>query len=133
MKATNRLRILGTAAVLTLSGALPLTASTQAGASPWSGSVYLTGHAHCFSPTDRVAWVYVKDSDGEQGWASHTSGLGQSTYGFQFTRIPGGSTTATVTWGCSLGSYMTSFGLARPTVGGSASRNVCPSAVLPCT
>ncbi|MEU6314022.1 hypothetical protein [Streptomyces sp. NPDC047014] len=121
-----RTRALLSATALAATALLPLTA-TPAQAWPNSGSVLLNGKIGCnYASSNTVTWAWVQSSHGESGWASLGSGGMTRPYSFQFNRVPTSTTTVTVKWGCATdGEHATSFGLNRPSTGGTATRNIC--------
>lgn len=123
-------------AVIALSGVgsvfVDAATTSSAGAWPTSGNVTLTGNVKTWALTGSplVNNLWVKDSDGEQGWASvwgmhsgHTGQLG--SYSFNFTRIPFGNSTVYYTLYTSRGSFSGQFGLSRPLIGSNAVVDIC--------
>lgn len=103
---------------LLIGGAGMLGSSTNAGATPWNSNVTLQGKAIACS--SGASWVWVEGSNGERGWA--TRGTGR--YSFHFKRVPAGGMTVRVNYGNNVCKKSTSFGLKRPAVGTTATRNV---------
>ncbi len=99
-----------------LSLAASLTSPAEAW--PWDPNVTLQGSSHCGVPA--TTWVYVKASNGEQGWA--TNGAGH--YKFNFHHVGTGGITVHVTYGEPGWSCHDDFGVNRPAVGTSATRNL---------
>jgi hypothetical protein len=99
-------------------GAAAISAQ-PASAWAWSGSVTLQGTSWCGAGNNST-WVWVSASNGEQGWA--TNGTGR--YKFDFKNIPTSGTTVTVTYGNRGFNCKDTFGVQRPTVGTSATRNL---------
>jgi hypothetical protein len=90
----------------------------DAGAWAWDPNVTLSGSAHCGLPS--ATWVYIKASDGEQGWA--TNGVGH--YLFNFHHIGTGTVWVHATFGEVGASCHADFGVNRPTWGTGATRNL---------
>jgi len=95
-----------------------LAPASQAGATAWNPNVTLKGRAIACSSS--ATWVWVEASNGERGWATQPGG----NYNFNFKRVPTSGMTVTVKFGNSVCSRSATFGLNRPTVGTTATRNV---------
>jgi hypothetical protein len=93
----------------------------------WDSNVTLQGHISCPAwggPFDHVNWMYVQGNTGDAGWAWLGGGY-NSPYSFAMHHVPGGSEYVIVSYGCSAsGSHSTGFGVSRPAVGTSATRNI---------
>ena len=91
-------------------------AAAPAGANPVSGTVVMSGYAKCggnlWNP--RASWMWVKASDGEQGWAY----LSHGNWSFTLTKVPSWGTWVSWSWGCQNGAQK-SYGrnVNRPLVG----------------
>lgn len=90
----------------------------SASAWAWDPSVTLQGRAIACS--SNATWVWVQASNGEAGWATQSGG----NYRFNFRRVPTSGMSVTVRFGNNLCSRSTSFGLNRPAIGTTATRNV---------
>lgn len=103
-----------------------VAASVPAQAWSWSSQVTLTGTVKVIYHPG-ITGVYVSGSDGEHGWASLGSGNGYSrAYSFKFYNVPGGSG-IWVNWTVytNNGSFSNGFGVARPSTGANAVRDLC--------
>lgn len=120
MTGISRRSLRSVAGLLLLMGATLGTnfVPSQAGATAWNPTVTLQGTSVCAGRG--TTWVWVQASNGERGWA--TNGTGR--YRFTFRRVPTSGMTVTVNYGNSTFSCRDAFGLNRPTVGTSATRNV---------
>ena len=98
--------------------ALAVAAPSQAHAWAWSPSVTLQGSSICAGRG--TTWVWVEASNGERGWATYGTG----NYRFNFTRVPTSGITVRVNYGNSTFKCTDSFGVQRPAVGTTATRNV---------
>lgn len=119
MNKTMIKRLAGLALTASTMGGLAATDAAPASAWAWSGSVTLQGSSMCgaLNPT---TWVWVSASNGESGWA--TAGSGR--YSFNFKRVPTSGMTVRVNYGNSTFKCTDSFGVNRPAVGTSATRNL---------
>lgn len=114
----------GTMALLMLLGTVVGTGafigSTPDRSEAWatSGNVTLQGRAIACSGA--ATWVWVEGSNGERGWATQAGG----NYRFNFRNVPTRTMTVRVNFGRPGCSRTTTFGLNRPSVGTSATRNV---------
>lgn len=110
-----------------ITASLFATTSTPANAWPWDPTVTLNGKIGCnYSTSNTVQWAWVSSSDGESGWASLGSGGITRPYSFTFHHAPTSTMTVTVNWGCAVdGKHSTSFGVNRPAVGETATRDIC--------
>lgn len=113
----KKLAALISAAAVSVGGLAILTPAT-AGAWAWDPNVTLQGTSVCAGRG--TTWVWVSASNGERGWA--TNGTGR--YSFRFARVGTGGTTVTVNYGNSTFRCTDTFGLNRPAVGTTATRNV---------
>ncbi len=105
-------------AAIVLSTLTLIGPSNTAGAYAWNPTVTLQGSARCnFTKT---TWVWVEGSNGERGWATNGTG----GYRFTFKRVPTSGMTVRVNFGQRNSNCTAKFGLNRPTVGTSATRNV---------
>ncbi len=111
-------RVAAIAVTLAVGGASLVGTAPSADAWAWDPNVTLRGRAIACSSA--ATWVWVEGSNGERGWATQPGG----NYSFRFTRVPTSGMTVKVNFGNRLCSKSTSFGLNRPTVGTSATRNV---------
>ena len=114
-RASRSLVLLATIVLSTLTLIGP---DNPAGATAWNPTVTLQGSAICKS--SRATWVWVEASNGERGWATNGSGA----YRFTFRRVPTSGMTVRVNYGNSTFSCTTKFGVNRPAVGTTATRNV---------
>jgi hypothetical protein len=112
-------------------GTLALTAGVLVPRSEawwWDPHVTLNGTISCPWTLlgDRVQWAWVSASDGESGWASlGAPGKNSAPYKFNFSKVPSGGMTVTVTVGCSaVGQRQANFGVKRPAVGNYATVNI---------
>ncbi len=114
-----------TGALAGVGGAL-ITAQAPASAWSWSSQVTLTGNVKTIYHPG-IQSVYVTGSDGERGWAtlSNVSTYGASYY-FKFNNVGGGSGIH-VNWTVYTrsGSFANGFGVARPSTGANAVRDLC--------
>jgi len=118
-KPTGAFRRAAACALVASAIGLSLAGAAQpAGAWAWDPNVMLQGRAIVCSRA--ATWVWVEASNGERGWATRPGG----NYSFQFRRIPPSGVTVRVNFGHSSCSRSTSFGLKRPAVGTSATRDV---------
>lgn len=109
--------------------AICVGAAPQANAWSWSSQVTLTGTVKVvYHPG--ITGVYVSGSDGESGWATIGGGQYSSSYYFKFYHVGGGSGTQ-VNWTVytNNGTFSNSFGVARPTTGANAVRDLCDFSV----
>ncbi len=101
-----------------VAGGISVHQATPADAWPTSGTVTLQGTSICAGRG--TTWVWVSANNGESGWA--TNGTGR--YSFKFSRIGSGGNTVTVNYGNSTFKCTDTFGVQRPAVGSSATRNL---------
>lgn len=115
----SRRRVLAAvfALAIAVAGASSLTAPQDANAWATSGTVTLKGSSYCMS---RTTWVWVESSNGERGWATKGSG----NYQFNFKKVPAKGMNVRVNFGNSTFKCTTTFGVKRPAVGTTATRNV---------
>ena len=92
--------------------------ATPASAWAWNPSVTLQGSSICAASA--TTWVWVSASNGEAGWAT----AGRGHYSFTFKSVPTKGMTVRVNYGNSTFKCTDSFGLNRPTIGTSATRDV---------
>jgi len=115
----KRLRVIVAGAMLATVTAVGFgTSASPAEAWPWNPTVTLQGRSVCASSAS--TWVYVIGSNGEQGWATNGSG----NYRFTFRRVPSSGMTVRVNYGTRTFRCTDTFGLQRPAIGTTATRNV---------
>ena len=147
-KTNRRVARIGAVAALLLSIGAATFSASPAGADLFNPRVKLQGTVSCWGyngllKTDygKILWVYVTGSNGEKGWATRTGNMNSSKqkYSFQFNKIPASGKSITVTYesGCGTNTahqkkFKKTFGLNRPKVGGSQTRNVCAGSLVRC-
>lgn len=109
-------RILVVAAMLC---GLSVLVPAQADAWLTSSTVTLQGVSNCGN--NKTSWVWVEGSNGERGWATN----GKGNYKFTFKKVPASNTMKVrVNYGNGTFRCTDYFGLNRPKVGSTQTRNV---------